>query len=184
MRIAIVCVSLAFLWGGGCSPANREQLAKEVVRADPEFADVLEKHRELSNRIETYKQELTLKRTTIQQKIDQLQKDLAAATANFRIKSAEVSHRIDPDRERLQLALTSASNELRVKREQRAGLGRQMAQVKKGLKSAGANADPNRAKREAELAEMARDAGRLDQEMTAIKQHLRLLKIKLLLIKL
>lgn len=184
MRARAVWCGLLLIGVAGCSPVNREQLTKEVLKADPEFAMVLDKRRELSSRIETLKQELALKRTTINQKIGQLRKDLSTAAANGRAKTNEVKQRIEPDRQRLQLALTEASNELRVKREQRAELGRRIAQARKALKSATALPVQEQAARETQLNELVRDAGRLDQEMIGIKAHLRLLKVKLLLIKL
>ncbi len=184
MRAAAVWIGLGLLGVSGCSPINREQLTKEVLKADPEFADVLDKHRELSSRVETLKQELALKRTTINQKVEQLRKDLASASTSYRAKTREVLHRMEPDRQRLQIALTEASNELRVKREQRAGVGREIARVRKGLKSASTLSPKEQAAREAQLNELVRDADRLDQEMAGMKGYLRLLKVKLLLIKL
>ena len=63
----------------GCAPADRDQWTKEVLAADPSFAGVLEKHRELANRIDTYQRELALKRTTVDQTIKQMRQDLAAS---------------------------------------------------------------------------------------------------------
>ena len=54
MRVAIIGCLAVVLGFGGCTSAKREDLVKEVLRADPDFAQVLEKYRELSNRIETY----------------------------------------------------------------------------------------------------------------------------------
>lgn len=167
----------------GCAPANREQLAKEVLKVDPEFKTVLEKRRGLSNRIETYEKELTLGRTDIEQKITRLKQDLAAATSKARLKITEVKRQMDPDRQRLAMALTSASEELKMKRAQRASLGRQMTQLRKTSKVPSLTAQ-DRARYEQQLAGIQKDAGRVDQELSALKQHVRLLKIKLLLIKL
>jgi hypothetical protein len=168
-----------------CAPANREQLTKEVVSQDPEFAAVIEKHRQLISRIQTYEKELALKRSTVDKTITQLRKDLAGAAATVRLKTAETKKRMDPDRERLTLALSAAGEELRAMRQQRAQLGRQIAQLKKAAKtakSAWSRADMNR--HDQQIRDMLRDAQRLDQEMAGLKEHTRLLKLKLLLIKL
>lgn len=172
--VAVVAVA-------GCAPANREDLTKEVLRADPEFASVLEKHRQLTSRIETYQRELALKRSTVERNIEQLRKDLVAAVAGVRAKTADVKKKMDPDRQRLEGELTQAVQELREQQTQRASLGRQIARQRKALKNAAA---PESARQEAQLNEMLADAKRLDHEMAVIKAHIRLLKIKLLLIKL
>ena len=169
----------------GCTRTNREDLVKEVAKADPEFGAVLDKHRELSNRIETYERELALKRTTVDRTITQLRRDLSAATDSVRNKTAEAKKKMEPDRRRLALALSMAAEELQAKRVQRASLGRQITQLRKAVKTGGATwSEDERSQQEAKVTEMLRDAKRLDQEMDALKQHVRLIKIKLLLIKL
>lgn len=178
----LALVSLAF---PGCSPPNKDHLVKEVLAKDPEFSAVLQKHRELVNRMQTYDRELKLKRDTIERGIGQLRKDLAAAVRTVKQKADETKKRMDPDRERLQLALTMAGEELRAKRAQRASLGRSIAQLRKAVKGGGSgwSAD-ERADKDRQIQDMVQDAARLDQEMAAIKEHVRLLKIKLVLIKL
>ena len=179
--IAVLCAVSA----ASCAPAKREDLVKEVLKADPEFSTVLEKHRELSSRVETANRELELKRTTIEHNIAQLRKDLAAAAASARAKTAEIKKRIEPDQERLTMALSLSSDELRAKRIQRASLGRSIAQLRKSLTRQDNPGTPQeRARQQTQLDEMLKDAARLDGEMTGLKQHVRLLKIKLLLIKL
>ncbi|MBI3320678.1 MAG: hypothetical protein HYZ91_00215 [Candidatus Omnitrophica bacterium] len=169
----------------GCAPPNREALTKEVLRADPAFKEILDKHRDFSNRIQTYERELALKRTTIEQSIAQLRKDLASATAHVNSRTDELKRRMDPDRQRLELALSMAGEELRAKRAQRASLGRSIAQLKKALSaSRGTWTDEERARQEAQIQDMLRDGSRLDQERAALHAHMRLLKIKLRLIKL
>ena len=180
MVSVVLVVSLA-----GCAPANRDQLVKEVLRADPEFSAVLDKHQQLQNRLTTHERELALARDNIEQKIKQLRRDLAIATANARAKSADVKSRIEPDRERLRLDLAMAGEELKAKRAQRAALGGKIAELRKALKSSGENwGAKERAAREAEINDMLRDTKRLDQELATMKEHVRLLKIKLVLIKL
>ncbi len=168
-----------------CSPPNTDHLVKEVLAKDPEFSAVLQKHRELTNRIQTYGRELKLKRDTIERNISQLRKDLAAAARAVTQKTDETKKRMDPDRERLQLSLTMAGEELRAKRAQRSSLGRSIAQLRKAVKGGGAGwSAEERADKDRQMQDMVQDSARLDQEMAAIKEHVRLLKIKLVLIKL
>ena len=168
----------------GCGPADRDALAKEVLQVDPGFQSVLERHRELVTRIQTLERELALKRTTIQQSIAKLRQELLAAAANVNSKTAELKKRMEPDRERLRLALAMAAEELRAKRAQRASLGRSISQLKKAVKDTTVLTPQERAAHHAQLEEMVRDAARFDQELAALQQHVRLLKIKSLLIKL
>ena len=186
MRLFLLLLSLAVTgMPPGCSPANRDQLARDVLRADPSFVQVLQKHRELTNRIETYKRELALKRATIDRTIAQLRKDLATATEAARRKTADTQRLMKPDRERLKLAISMAAQELRAKQAQRAGLGRSMAKLRKAIKTPdGPWTAEEQTRHEQQMQEMLRDAERLDQEMAAMKSHLRLLQMKLLLIKL
>lgn len=173
------------LGSAGCAPVKREDLAKEVLKADPEFSSVLEKHRELTSRMETFERELALKRSTIERNIAQLRKELSAAAASARLKTDEVKKRMEPDQQRLTLALSMSSEELRAKRIQRASLGRSMSQLKKTLEAKDAVWTPEeRTRQQAQLDEMLKDVARLDHEMAGLTQHVRLLKIKLLLIKL
>jgi hypothetical protein len=170
---------------GGCAPKSLEQLAKEVLKADPKFASVLDKHREVASRIDTYERELALKRSTVEQSIEQLRKDLASAISAVKVKVAEAEKRLDPERERLTLDLEMAQEELRAKRSQRSSLGRSIAKLKKAVKSAADvwTAD-ERSRQEAQVRDMLRDASRLDQEMATLKKHITLLKRKLLLLEL
>jgi len=180
----------AMLWAtlacvGGCDRAlNPEQLAKEVVNGDPEFQWVLDKHHTLAKRIETYERELALKRSTIEQNIVQMRKDLAASTTNVKARVAEVKKQLDPDRQRLELALSMATEELRVKRFQRASLGRSIAQLRKASKGGQTGwTDAERARGQGQVNEMLQDAQRIDHEIASLQAHMRLLKIKLLLIQ-
>ena len=169
----------------GCSPINRERLTEEIRKTDPDFIPVLDKHQELASRIDTYERELALKRSTVERNITQLRKELAASTASVNGKIAETKKKIEPDQERLRLALGMASEELRATRLQRASLGRAISQVKKASKSAGAAwTDAERARQDEKIQDMRADLSRVDQESAALREHVRLLKIKLLLIKL
>jgi hypothetical protein len=170
----------------GCAPpATREQLAKEVVAQDPDFAAVIQKHKDIASRIQTYDRELALKRSTVENAIQQLRADLAGATTGIKLKINETKKRMEPDRQRLETALARASQELKTKRSQRAALGREISQYRKSVSSARTGPTPeDRRRHEERLEEMLRDAKRFDMELASLKEHVRLLKIKLLLIKL
>ena len=183
-RLTLI-VGAVLIGAAGCAPpANREALTKEALKADPAFAQLLDKHREMVNRIDTYQRELALKRSTIERTIAQMRKDLADAEAGVRTKVDETKKKIEPDRERLELTLSMALEKLRTKQSQRASLGRSMTHLKKAAKSREASWTPEeRARQQAQLDELTRDAARLDQELAGIREHVRLLKIKLLLLR-
>ncbi len=178
------CLCVVLLWTVGCTALNRDGLTKEVLEADPAFAAVLEKRRELANYVETFQRELALKRSTVEGEIAQLRKDLATATEAVQRKITDTKNRMAPDRQRLELPLAMASEEVRTTQLQRASLGRSMARLKKGLAAAHADSTQDeRARQEAQLEELKRDAARLDHELRTLKAHIRLLKVKLLLIQ-
>ncbi len=181
----LMSVSL-IAWLAGCAPpAKREELVQQVLKEDPEFAQVLDKHQQLVNRIETYERELALKRGTIEHQIAQLRKELTVAIASVRQKTLDTKKRMEPDQQRLMLAISMGSEQLRAKREERASLGRSIAKLRKTLKDPNAPlTESERTTRSREIDEMLQDARRLDQELQTLSGHIRLLKIKLLLIKL
>ena len=182
-RAAALTLLLAGL-PAGCAPADRDQLAKEVLAADPSFAGVLEKHHELANRIDTYQRELALKRSTVDQTIKQMRQDLAASAEAVRSRSAETKAKMEPDRRRIADALRASAGELRARQAQRAAVGRELARLKKSLSRSGETAlSPEQSGADPRLQDLLRDADRIDQEVALIKRHGRLLKIKLLLIQ-
>ena len=180
--LAAGCLALSL---SGCSaPANREQLAKEVLAVDPGFSSMLDMHRDLTSRIDTYQRELALKRSTIERSIADLRKELETATANVRAKIDAAKAQLDPERKRLDIQLVLAGEELRAKQAQRANIGRSIAKLRKTLKEAGqALSEPERATQEGRLEEHLREGGRLDREIAGSKEHIRLLKLKLLLVR-
>ena len=174
-----VCVILA-----GCSPVDREQLSKDVLKDDPEFSSVLEKYRHLAGRIETEERKLALKKTTVEQNIAQLRRDLAVTAATVKIRTAEIKKGMEPEQKTLSKTLARAAEELRAKQLQRATLGRQITQLRKAAKAAEKVwTEQDRAKSDAQINELLRDAARVDQEIATMKAHIRLIKEKLLLIR-
>lgn len=185
--LMVLSAGLLALGAGKCTfqpAANRDELTKEVLAADPKFDKVLEKYRELANRIDTFEQELALKRQTVDESIAQLKKDLTATEAQVKAKIEETKKKIEPDAQAHAAALETAAQELRAKQAQRASLGKSMAQQQKLLKSQDAPlAADAREKETQRLAEMTKAAAVMDEEMAALKNHIRLLKIKIILLK-
>ena len=182
---AVITAGLVLAGLSACSPATRAKLEEEVLRADPSFADALDKHRELTNRIETYKREYGLKRSTVERDIVRARRELASAAATVRHRTAEARQRLEPERQRLNLAIAMAAAELHTKQVQRSSLGRSVAQIKKALghPDTGWSAE-ERAGQEGQVKEMLADATRLDHEIATLRSHIRLLKIKLHLLRL
>ena len=169
----------------GCGkPLSTEAMRRQVLAADPGFDKPLEKRDQLADRINVLRQELALKQAQVDGKIAQLRKELRETKTQALQKIEETRQGLSPERERVELALAMAGEELKAKRAQRASVGSQIAQLKKAAQGASGLGEQERVRQEAKVAEMLKDAKRLDDEMTSLKEHVRLLKIKLLLIKL
>ena len=185
MPMTRIMLVLLLCCAAGCAKVNREQLEQEILAADPEFSGVLDKRRELANRLQTYERELALKRTSIERNISQLRGELADVSENVKTKTAEIRKRMEPDHERISLALSLANEKLRVARTQRASVSRSATRLRKALKASGQSwSNSEFDGKRAELQELERDAARLDHELQTLKRHVRLLRSKLLLLKL
>ena len=171
---------------GGCwAPANPERLREEALKADPGFAEVLEKRDDLANRIMLIDRELELKRSQVEQKITQLRKDLEDVRQQATQKTGKIKTLLKPDRERLDHALSMAMEERRAKRNQRASIGRSISQLRKSLKQTNPPwTDAERTKMERDLDAHLQETQRLDQEIAVLNGHLRLLKVKRILLQL
>ena len=88
---------------------------------------------------------------------------------------------LQPDIDRLRLALSMANDERQAKRAQRASLTRSIGRLKNALKT-GETAD--RTSIDRELYDFLQESQRLDREVHTLNEHIRLLKIKLLLLRL
>ena len=183
--VLILGFSLSFAWlTRSCAPVDPQKLTKEVLKVDPDFGITLDKYRSINNRVATYQRELELKRSTVERQIAQLRQELEHTAEMVKKKTAETKARIRPDQERLELALSMANEQLGLKRVQRAAIGRSMAKLRKTLASPkGAWSAEERAEYQRQLDDMSRDIVRLDQELKALNEHIRLLKIKVLLLK-
>lgn len=181
LALLLFCV-----WVAGCwAPANPERLREEVLKTDPGFTEVLEKRDDLANRIMLIDRELELKRSQVEQKITQLRKDLEGVRQQATQKTEKIKTLLKPDRERLDHALSMATEERRAKRNQRASVGRSISQLRKALKQANPPwTDAERAKMERELDTHLQETQRLDQEIAVLNEHIRLLKVKRILLQL
>lgn len=170
----------------GCGPpANPQQLRQDVLNADPAFAETLNKRDEAANRIALQERELAVKRSRVDGQIAQLRQELKEATDQAAQKTRQIKAMLDPDRQRVELAYGMAAEELKAKRQQRASIGRSVSQLRKTLKDPGSGwTESERAKMDRELNDFLSETERLDQEIAGLNQHIRLLKVKRLLLRL
>jgi hypothetical protein len=181
-------LALGLLLGGmaGCErPINAAAIRDEVLKADPRFSDALQKRDELASKIALFEQELALKQSQVEGQIRVLRKELSQtrATVNEQIRKTKAV--IRPFWERVDLDLSLASQELKLKRNQRASVGGRISAIRKSLKRAQPAWTPEeRAKMDRDLEELLYETGRLDAEITTLTQHARLLKLKRLLLRL
>ena len=171
----------------GCDwmPGRPEQLRKDVLAADPSFAPLLEKRDELANQIALMKQELELKRTQVERQIAQLRQELSGATAQVNEKIRSTKAELASEQDRVELDRSMGREELKIKQSQRASLGNHISRIRKSLN------DPNRQwaaadrkRMDHERGELLEETKRLDGEISALKQHLKLLDIKRRLLQL
>jgi len=163
---------------------NEEEIRKEVLEADPAFSRVLEQRDSYAGQIETAQREFALKRATVQRAIEKLREDLAESQRKVQERKERYSQLMEPENRKLDFGVSMAKEELRGKRVQRSSIGRSAARLKKSLKEADATwSQQERERQQARLKEMLDDAQRLDQEIDALNEHVRLLKLKLKLLK-
>ena len=185
--ISTVCLSIFLLGLSGISgclpkPVSREQLSKEVLQQDPSFAPTIEKYRSLVSRIDTYERELAVKRSAVEQNIDRLRGELQKSTQTVKRRIDETKKLMAPERQELITSLSLAEEQLRATRAQRMSVGRRMVQLRKALKGPTRSAD-EKARYQTQFNDALTEAQRLDQEAIVIKDHIRLLKIKVRLVE-
>lgn len=181
----LVAVLVPFLIEGCDQFQNQEKLRQEVLSADPQFAQVLQKRDQLADRMTLSKQEFAVKKGQLDGQIAKLRDELTQARRQVDQKIRQLNSQLDLDRQRLALALSMAQEEFKVKQHQRDSLGRSISRLRKALKGPGStwtNAD--RAKMDRELAQLLEETTRLDQELQGLRSHLRLLKHKQALLRL
>ena len=185
MQLLIACLILGVL--PGCGQQVSEALRQEVVKADPQFAKVLERRDELAGRLALLERELALKKTQIDQQVAKLRKEFAETRLQVRQKVEQTKDLLKPEQERVRFALAMATEELKAKRGQRASVGRSVSQIRKTLQDkpqVSAWNHDDRVRLDAELQELLRETKRLDGEIDGLTKHLRLLKAKQALLRL
>lgn len=184
-RLACYLAGWLMVCSGCGPPANSQRLREEILGVDPAFSEVLEKRDEQANRIKLLEREYDLKRTQVEQQIVQLRNDLRASRKQVNEKITRIRGLLKPNIERVELARSVANEERRAKRAQRATLGRSLSHLRKSLKQSQVPLDPaQRSRLSQEEAELLSEIQRLDHELAALDEHLRILQIKQLLLRL
>ena len=185
VRVWGVAVCCALIGSAGCGPpTNPKVLRQDVLAADPSFKDTLVKRDDVAERIGVLKRELALKKQEAETQIAKVRQNLQVATERINQKMNREHALLDPDLKSLDLASTMASEELRAKRQQRASMGRSISQLRKALKQSGTPLSSSElAARDRELHELLAESQRLDQELSALASHIRLLKMKRMVLR-
>lgn len=184
-RLALAALVAASAAIGACDNPNSDRLREDVLKADPKFADTLEKRDQLADRIQLIKQEFAVKKSQIQGQIAKLRQELSQAQRQVQQKLQQMSSQLDADRARLAMALSMAREEFKVKQQQRDSLGRSISRLRKALKDSPSTwTESDRAKMDRELADLLQEARRLDQELAGLRAHLQLLTRKHTLLRL
>lgn len=166
--------------GVSCSPPKSvEELRQEILSRDPAFGDALGKRHELASRIDVIERNFELKRTKIEQRIEALRQELKGDRAKADQDIDKTKALLEPDLERLRLALSLASEERRAKQQQLASLKRSLSQMRRALKEDRAQwTTSERAEMERDLADLQQAIERMGHESTGLDEHIRLLKMK------
>jgi len=160
-------------------------MREEILKVDPTFQEVLEKRDELAQRIDLLKRELDLKRSQTEQQIAKLRRDLSELRQQVEQKTEKTKTLLKPDQARVDLAMSLATEERQAKRNQRASLGRSISRLKKTLQQTNPPwPEAERRRMEADLQELLKETQRLDREIGMLNEHIRLLNIKRLLLRL
>ena len=173
---------VAIAWpASGCSqrPMNAEAMRGEVLRADPEFVRVLERRDDLASRVKVLENELALRRGQVERQIDQLRRGLRETTEQVNHNIDGIKALLNPIAEDVDRDLTTATAELKARREQRASFGRSVSGLRKSIKQHAIQwTPPERSEKDNELAEMLDEIRRLDHEIAGMEAHLRILHMK------
>jgi chromosome segregation ATPase len=186
LNLVCSCLALILIASLGCSNLKDLQVSKEkVLKSDPGFLKVLQKKNEVANKISQMEKEILLKQSQIDRQISQLKKEAAEARVQVNLKINQAKALLDPELQRIDLALSLANEELRSKLGQRASLKRSIQRLKKALKVTSQNwSDAQRKQTQKDMDEFIQEANRLDAEISSLKSHIALLKNKKDLLKL
>jgi hypothetical protein len=129
--------------------------------------------------------ELALKRTQAEQQISQVRKELNRTSEQVTQKIQKTKALLKPDTDRLDLALSMATAELKARRTVRSSLARSLSQLRKALKTGNPQwTEAERTRMQKESEDLVRDVQRIDHEIASLNEHVRLLKAKRLLLRL
>lgn len=188
MRIKFLVTAIVLLGVSlsvGCSNTEeaRQEMTRTVLEADPAFNTVLEEYQRITNQMQAFERQWELKERLVAEKVDDLKQQLEQDRETVRERQNELTKEIEPERQALRELHARTSEELRQSQLQRSTLGRSIAKLRKAVKLAG-EAWPvaERERQDEQLAQMLRDANRIDQEIELYKQAITLLEAKLHLI--
>ncbi len=175
-----VIVAIAFaLHGCDRRPMNTEAMRAQVLRADPEFATVLERRDELSSRIKVLENELALRRGQVERQIAQLRQGLRETTDHVNHSIDGIKALLNPALENIDRELAEANTELKLHRDERSSLGRSVSSLRKSIKQHATQwTPPERAQKDDELVQLLAEIQRLDHEISGIDAHLRIVRMK------
>ena len=164
----------------GCGKSlSTDAMRRQVLAADPGFGKPLEKRDQLADRINVLRQELALKQAQVDGKIAQLRKELRETKTQALQKIEETRQGLSPERERVELALAMAREEQRVKQQQRQSMGRSISRLRRSLQETRSSWSANERQRiDRELIDLMAELKRVDQELTVLREHVRLLGMK------
>ena len=176
----LIIAVIALFPVGGCDRfQDQGKLRQEVLSADPQFAQVLQKRDQLADRVALSQREFAVKKGQLEGQIAKLRDELTQARRQVDQKIRQLNSQLDSDRQHLALALSMAQEEFNAKQHQRDSLGRSISRLRKALKEPGSSwTSADRAKMDRELAQLSEETTRLDQELQGLRSHLRLLKHK------
>lgn len=184
-RLALAALVAASAAIGACDNPNTARLRESVLKADPKFSEALEKRDQLADRIRLVKHEFSVKKSQVHGQIAKLRQELSQAQRQVQQKLGQMNGQLDADRQRLALALSMAREEFKVKQQQRDSLGRSISRLRKALKETEPPwSESDRSKMDRELADLLQEAKRLDQELSGLRAHVKLLKHKQTLLRL
>ena len=170
----------------GCGKRlSTDAMRRQVLTADPGFSKPLEKRDQVADRVNVLRQELALKQAQVDGKITQLRKELRETKTQALQKIEETRQGLSPERERVELALAMAQEEQRVKQQQRQSLGRSISRLRKSLQESRSSWSAKERQRiDRELTDLVAELKRVDQELSVLQQHVRLLGMKRELLRL
>ncbi len=183
--LAALLAVVTFAAVSGCNRrgVDLQAIRREVLAADPEFGEHLERRDELANRVQVLQRELSVKQSQVDRQISQLRDGLRHTTDEVNHNVQSLRGQMSPVTARIDAEMSRGGEELKALRLQRATVGRTMSQLRKSLKAPAELTETERVRMDRELGEILEETNRLDLEIAAVNQHIRLLRNKRLLLR-